>query len=66
MRKLLAPKREKVTADWRKIHNEGLHDLCTSNIISYQIERDEMSGACCMNGGKRNGHRVLVGKREGK
>jgi hypothetical protein len=33
---------------------------------SYQIEGDEMGGACCMNWGERNGHWILVGKREGK
>jgi len=28
-----AKARAEVTAEWRKIHNEGLQDLCTSNIV---------------------------------
>jgi hypothetical protein len=30
----LGPKRNKVTQDWRRLHNEELHDLyCSTNII---------------------------------
>jgi len=30
--------REKVTADWRKVHNEELHDLCYSpDSLGYQF-----------------------------
>jgi hypothetical protein len=33
-RKMSGTKKEKVTVDWRKLHNEELHDLCSSpNII---------------------------------
>jgi hypothetical protein len=27
-RNVFGPKREEVTEDWRKLHNEELHDLC--------------------------------------
>jgi hypothetical protein len=33
LRKRLASKREEVTGDWKKLHNEELHDLyCSANI----------------------------------
>jgi hypothetical protein len=39
-----------VIGGWRKLHNEGLHDLFTSpNIIGNQMET-EMCGACSTNG----------------
>jgi len=34
LRRTFGPKRYKVTADWRKLHNEELNDLCSApNII---------------------------------
>jgi len=34
LRRIFGPKREQVVGGWRKLHNEGLHNLCTSqNII---------------------------------
>jgi hypothetical protein len=34
LRKIFGPKRDKVTGDWRKWHNEELHDLyCSPNIV---------------------------------
>jgi len=29
LRMILGPKREGGTGDWRKLHNEELHDSCT-------------------------------------
>jgi hypothetical protein len=38
-----------MTGRYRKIHNEELHNLCSSqNITSYQIKEDEMGRACGM------------------
>jgi hypothetical protein len=28
LRRAFGPKRVEVTGDWRKLHNEELHDLC--------------------------------------
>jgi hypothetical protein len=44
-RNILGPKREEVTREWRKWHNEKLHKLHSSSIIiSYQItEEDKMN-----------------------
>ena len=34
LRKIFGPRRDEVTGEWRKLHNEELNDLyCSSNII---------------------------------
>jgi hypothetical protein len=34
LRRIFGPKRNEVTREWRKFHNEELHDLyCSPNII---------------------------------
>jgi hypothetical protein len=49
---MFEPKREEVAGYWRRLHNEGLHNLYgSSNIItSDQIKKNEMSGACSTHG----------------
>jgi hypothetical protein len=60
LRRIFGPKRDEVTGEWRKVHNEEFPDLYSSpSIIS---EEDEMGGACSTNGEKR----LLVGKPEGR
>jgi hypothetical protein len=34
LKKIFEPKRDDVTGDWRKIHNEALHNLYSSPNIS--------------------------------
>jgi hypothetical protein len=55
-----------VTGDWRKLHNEELHNLYSSPYINRMIIKDEMGSACSTNGGEENAYRILVGKPEGK
>jgi len=34
LRRIFGPKRDGVTGEWRKLHNEGLNDLyCSPNIV---------------------------------
>jgi hypothetical protein len=33
LRRIFGPKREEVVGSWRRLHNEELHNLCTSPII---------------------------------
>jgi hypothetical protein len=34
LRKIFGPKRDEVTEDWRKLHNEELNDLYFSSIFT--------------------------------
>ena len=68
LRRIFEPKRDGVTGEWRKLHNEGLNDLyCSPNIVRV-IKSRRMRWAehvACMEEG-RGVHKVLVGKPEGK
>jgi len=34
LRRILGPKRDEVTGEWRKLHNEELNDLyCSPNVV---------------------------------
>jgi hypothetical protein len=55
-----------MTGNWRKLHNEELHNLYSSPNIIIQVKEDEMGRACSTNGEKRNAYTILVGKPEGK
>jgi len=44
LRNIFGPKRDEVTGEWRKLHNEELSDLyCSPNIIQVS-KRDELDG----------------------
>jgi hypothetical protein len=59
------PKRDEVTAAWRKLHNEELRDLYSSPSIIRIIKSRRMkwAGHVARMGEKRNAYRLLVGKR---
>jgi hypothetical protein len=63
LRGIFGPKRDEVTGEWRKLHNEELRDLYSPP--SMPVAEDEMGEPCSMNGEKRNAYRLLVGKPEG-
>jgi len=53
LRRIFGPKRDGVTEEWRKLHNEELNDLCSSSIfLGNKIEKNEMGGACSAYGGQ--------------
>jgi hypothetical protein len=62
------PKREEVTGEWSKLHNEELRDLYSSPSIIRIIKSQRMrwAGQVAQIGEKRNAYRLLVGKPEGK
>jgi hypothetical protein len=68
LRKIFGPKRDDVTGEWRKLHNEELRDLYSSPSIIRIIKSRRMrrSGHVARMGEKRNAYRLLVGKPEGK
>jgi hypothetical protein len=57
-----------VTGRWRKLHNEELHDLCSSPSITRIIKLRRMRWVrhVARIGEKRNVYRLLVGKPGGK
>jgi hypothetical protein len=56
------------TDEVRKLHNEELHNLCSSPYIISMIKsrRMRLAGHILRMGEKRNIYRILVGKPEGK
>jgi hypothetical protein len=68
LRKIFRLKRDKVTGEWRKLHNEKLHDLRSSQSIIRIIKSRRMrwAGHVARMGEKRNAYILLVRKPEGK
>jgi hypothetical protein len=67
LRRIFWPKRDEVTGEWRKLHNEELNDLyCSSNIMRVIKSRRIWAGHVACMGESRGVYRVLVGKPEGK
>jgi hypothetical protein len=42
LRKIFGPKRDEVTGEWRKLHNEELHDLYCSPTVEQVIKSRRM------------------------
>jgi hypothetical protein len=61
---LFGPKRDEVTGEWRKLHNEELHDLYSSPSIVriIKLRRMRWAGHVARMRKKRNACRLLVGK----
>jgi hypothetical protein len=51
-RRIFGPKREEVAVDWRRLHNEELHNLYASpNVIRViKLGRTRWAGACSTHG----------------
>ena len=68
LRRVFGLKRDDVTREWRKLHNEELNDLCSSpNIVPViNSRRMRWAGHVARMGERKGVYRVLVGKPEGK
>jgi hypothetical protein len=67
LRRIFGPKRDKVTGEWRKLHNEKLHNLYSSpDIRRVKSRRMRWAGHVARMGEERKVYKVLVGKPEGK
>ena len=67
LRRVFGPKRDEVTREWRKLHNEELNDLYSlPNIVRVVKSRRIRWAGHVARIEDRGVHRVLVGKPEGK
>jgi len=68
LRRIFGPRRDEVTGEWRRLHNEELNDLYPSpNIVRViKLRRMRWAGHVAHMGEKRGVYRVLVGELEGK
>ena len=57
LRRIFGPKRNKLTGEWRKLHNEELNDLYSSPNIVRMIKSRRVGWA---------GHVARVGREEGR
>jgi hypothetical protein len=42
LRRIFGPKRDEVTGEWRKLHSEKLHNLCSFPDIIRQVKANEV------------------------
>jgi hypothetical protein len=68
LRRIFGPKRDEVTGEWRKLHNEQLNGLYCSPSSFWVIKSRRMrrTGHVSRMGEGRGFYRVLVGNPEGK
>jgi len=66
--RIFGPRRDEVTGEWRRLHNEELNGLYSSPNIVWVIKSRRMrwAGHVAHMGEERGVYRVLVGKPEGK
>jgi hypothetical protein len=68
LRRVFGPRRDEVTGEWRKLHNDELNELYSlPNIVRVvKLRRMRWAGRVAHMGEERGVHRVLVGKPKGK
>jgi hypothetical protein len=68
LRRISGPKRDEVIREWRKLHDEELHDLYSlpSIIRIMKVRRMRLAGHVARMRPNRNVYRLLLGKPEGR
>jgi hypothetical protein len=68
LRRIFGPNSDEVTEEWRKLHNEELHNLYSSPDIIRQVRSRRMrwAGHVARIGEERKLYKILQGKPEGK
>ena len=68
LRRIFGSKKDEVTGEWRKLHNEELNDMyCSSNIFRViKWRRIRWAGHIEHMGQIKGVYRILVGRSEGK
>ena len=68
LRRIFGPRRDEVTGEWRRLHNEELNDLYSTpnNVRVIKSRRMRWAGHVARMGEERGAYRVLEGKPEGK
>jgi hypothetical protein len=66
--RIFGPKRDEVTGEWRKLHNEELHILYSSPNIIRQTKsrRTRWAGHVARMGEEKNVYKILMVKTEGR
>jgi hypothetical protein len=62
LRRIFGPKRDEVMGEWRKLHNEELHNLYSSPDIVRQVKANEVGGACSTYGSGEKSVQGFSGK----
>ena len=68
LRRIFGPRRDEVTAEWRRLHNEELNDLYSSPSTEQVVKSRRMgwAGHVARMGEERVVYRVLLGNPEGR
>jgi hypothetical protein len=68
LRRIFGPKRDGVTGEWRRLHNEELNDLYSSPNIIRVIKSSRMrrAGHVARMGEGRGAYRILVERPDGR
>ena len=65
---IFGPRRDEITGEWRRLHNEGLNDLYSSLNIVWVTKSRRMCwvGHVALMGKEKRVYRDLVGKADGR